>query len=130
MVLTCESSVEGGDRYFLAVVLQESCREVEAVINHLKPQVVFLELCSGRAAVLTGQESESASELEVSPGISEFLAAYEEAMKYRATVILGDRPAQITFQRTWENMPLWLKAECLYCFLRRRPAVPPSPEDL
>jgi pheromone shutdown protein TraB len=35
-----------------------------------------------------------ASKLEVFPG-SEFRVAYEEAMKYRGRVILGDRPVQV-----------------------------------
>ncbi|XP_057770366.1 uncharacterized protein LOC130990167 [Salvia miltiorrhiza] len=33
----------------------ESCQEVQAVIEFLKPQVVILELCSSRVAILTPQ---------------------------------------------------------------------------
>jgi hypothetical protein len=59
MVLTCESTAEGGscDVYLVgtAHVSQESCREVEAVISALKPQAVFLELCSSRLSILTPQ---------------------------------------------------------------------------
>uniref|UniRef100_A0A2P2K0C8 TraB domain-containing protein n=1 Tax=Rhizophora mucronata TaxID=61149 RepID=A0A2P2K0C8_RHIMU len=58
-VLSCESTAENGtcDVYLVgtAHVSQESCIEVQAVINSLKPQVVFLELCSSRVAVLTPQ---------------------------------------------------------------------------
>ncbi|EOX99165.1 TraB family protein isoform 2 [Theobroma cacao] len=128
MVLTCESSAEGGncDVYLVgtAHVSQESCREVEAVISFLKPQVVFLELCSSRVAVLTPQNlkvptmgemidmwkkkhnmfgilyswflAKVASKLEVFPG-SEFRVAFEEAMKYGGKVILGDRPVQTDY---------------------------------
>ncbi|PKI68611.1 hypothetical protein CRG98_011015 [Punica granatum] len=57
--LSCESSAEGGtcDVYVVgtAHVSQESCREVQAIISYLKPEVVFLELCSQRVAVLTPQ---------------------------------------------------------------------------
>ncbi|KHG23349.1 uncharacterized protein F383_30087 [Gossypium arboreum] len=107
MVLSCESSAEGGncDVYLVGTAhvslararhgfCLESCREVEAVISYLKPQVVFLELCSSRVAVLTPQNLKVASRLEVFPG-SEFRVAFEEAMKYGGKVILGDRPVQL-----------------------------------
>ncbi|RWW82478.1 hypothetical protein BHE74_00009060 [Ensete ventricosum] len=72
--LQCESSAEGGscDVYVVgtAHVSQESCKEVQAIISYLKPQ------------------------LEVFPG-SEFRVAFEEAMSYGGKVILGDRPVQL-----------------------------------
>ncbi|KAG0472506.1 hypothetical protein HPP92_017052 [Vanilla planifolia] len=59
MHLECESSVEGGhcDVYLVgtAHVSQDSCTEVQAVIRYLKPQAVFLELCSSRITILTPQ---------------------------------------------------------------------------
>ncbi|EXC23135.1 hypothetical protein L484_018266 [Morus notabilis] len=59
VVLSCESLAGRGicDVYLVgtAHVSMESCREVEAVISYLKPEVVFLELCSSRVAVLTPQ---------------------------------------------------------------------------
>ncbi|MBA0873296.1 hypothetical protein Goshw_000495 [Gossypium schwendimanii] len=181
MVLSCESSAEGGncDVYLvgtahvslararhgfcleeidilLLVLLQESCREVEAVISYLKPQVVFLELCSSRVAVLTPQNlkvptmaemvdmwkkkhnmfgilyswflAKVASRLEVFPG-SEFRVAFEEAMKYGGKVILGDRPVQVTLRRTWGKMPLWHKIKLLYSLLFQAVFLP-SPEEL
>ncbi|OMO60164.1 Pheromone shutdown, TraB [Corchorus capsularis] len=160
MVLTCESSAEGGncDVYLVgtAHVSQESCREVEAVISLLKPQVVFLELCSSRVAVLSPQNlkvptmaemidmwkkkhnmfgilyswflAKVASKLEVFPG-SEFRVAFEEAMKYGGKVILGDRPVQITLGRTWGKMPLWHKTKLLYSLLFQAVFLP-SPEEL
>ncbi|KAK4577324.1 hypothetical protein RGQ29_027729 [Quercus rubra] len=160
MALTCESTAEGGvcDVYLVgtAHVSQDSCREVEAIISYLKPQVVFLELCSSRVAVLTPQNikvptmgemvdmwkkkhnifgilyswflSKVASKLEVFPG-TEFRVAYEEAMKYGARVILGDRPVQITIRRTWAKMPLWHKIKLLYSLLFQAVFLP-SPEDL
>ncbi|XP_065620275.1 uncharacterized protein LOC111996073 isoform X2 [Quercus suber] len=132
LALTCESTAEGGvcDVYLVgtAHVSQESCREVEAIISYLKPQVVFLELCSSRVAVLTPQNIKVASKLEVFPG-TEFRVAYEEAMKYGARVILGDRPVQITIRRTWAKMPLWHKIKLLYSLLFQAVFLP-SPEDL
>ncbi|KAF7805818.1 traB domain-containing protein [Senna tora] len=160
VVLTCESAAEGGvcDVYLVgtAHVSQESCREVEAIINFLKPQVVFLELCSSRVSVLTPQNlkvptmgemiammkkkhnifgvlyswflAKVASKLEVFPG-SEFRVAYEEAMKYGGKVILGDRPVQITIWRTWRKMPLWHKTKLLYSLLFQAIFLP-SPDDL
>ncbi|KAL6553568.1 hypothetical protein OROGR_007410 [Orobanche gracilis] len=108
----------------------ESCKEVQDVIDFLKPQVVFLELCGSRVAVLEPQNfkqvptmgemvgmwkkkqnlfgilyswflAKVASKLEVFPG-AEFRVAYEEAAKYGARVILGDRPVHL--HHITENM--------------------------
>ncbi|KAH6764677.1 TraB family protein, partial [Perilla frutescens var. frutescens] len=123
----------------------KSCREVKALIEFLKPQVVFLELCSSRRSVLRATEKikvptmakmvdvwkknqnpfgilfslflvKAASKLEVVPG-AEFRVAYEEAVKYGGKVILGDRPVQITLQRTWAAMSLWHKTKLIYSLL-------------
>ncbi|KAK8486455.1 hypothetical protein V6N11_045117 [Hibiscus sabdariffa] len=123
---------------------QESCREVEAVISYLKPQVVFLELCSSRVGAFNTRNlkdlkvpsvvemvemwgknhnlfailyirhlAKIARLLEVVSG-SEFRVAYEEARKYGANVILGDRPNHLkdmdgddkqTLQEMKENFP-------------------------
>ncbi|KAL1562389.1 traB domain-containing protein-like [Salvia divinorum] len=158
--LTCESAAHGGvcDVYLVgtAHVSTESCQEVQAVIEFLKPQVVFLELCSSRVTILTPQNfkvpttgemvdmwkknqnlfgilyswflAKVASQLEVLPG-AEFRVAYEEAMKYGGKVILGDRPVQITLRRTWAKMPLWHKIKLLYSLLFQAVFLPNS-EDL
>ncbi|KAH1220851.1 TraB domain-containing protein [Glycine max] len=132
LVLSCESAAEGGvcDVYLVgtAHVSEESSREVQAIVNFLKPQVVFLELCSSRVAVLTLQNLKIASKLEVFPG-SEFRVAYEEAIKYGGRVILGDRPVQITLRRTWSKMPLWHKTKLLYSLLFQAVFLPSS-DDL
>ncbi|KAL5573270.1 hypothetical protein UlMin_022867 [Ulmus minor] len=160
VALTCESSAEGGvcDVYLVgtAHVSMDSCREVEAIISSLKPEVVFLELCSSRVAVLTPQNlkvptmgemvemwkrkhnlfailyswflAKVASKLEVFPG-AEFRVAYEEAMKYGGRVILGDRPVQITVRRTWGKMPLRHKIKLLYSLFFQAVFLP-SAEDL
>ncbi|CAN6571626.1 unnamed protein product [Malus baccata var. baccata] len=150
VALTCKSTAKGSicDVYLVGTyhISAKSCREVEAVISHLKPEVVFLELCSSRVAALTPPNlkdlkeltmeemiemwkknhnafeiygwilSKVLSELEVFPG-SEFAVAYEEARKYGGKVILGDRPVQITVGRTWAMMPLWHKIKLLYSLL-------------
>ncbi|TKY66952.1 TraB domain-containing protein [Spatholobus suberectus] len=160
LVLSCESAAEGGvcDVYLVgtAHVSEESSREVQAIVNFLKPQVVFLELCSSRVAVLTLQNlkvptmgemitmlkkkhnmfevlygwflAKIASKLEVFPG-SEFRVAYEEAIKYGGRVILGDRPVQITLRRTWNKMPLWHKTKLLYSLFFQAVFLPSS-DDL
>ncbi|KAK4492994.1 hypothetical protein RD792_000033 [Penstemon davidsonii] len=126
VTITCDSAADGGvcDVYLVgtAHVSKESCQEVQAVIDYLKPQVVFLELCSSRIPVLTPHNlkvptmgemlemwkknqnlfgilyswflAKVASKLEVLPG-AEFRVAYEEAMKYGGKVILGDRPVEL-----------------------------------
>ncbi|OVA11162.1 SWAP/Surp [Macleaya cordata] len=161
VVLECESSAEGGScRVHLvgtAHVSQESCKEVQAVISYLKPQVVFLELCSSRVPILSPQNLEVptmremidmwkkkkmntfgilyswmlakvAHKLEVFPG-SEFRVAYEEAMKYGGKVVLGDRPVQITLRRTWAKMTMWHKVKFIYSIVFQAIFLP-SPEDL
>ncbi|XP_042483164.1 traB domain-containing protein-like [Macadamia integrifolia] len=161
VMLECESSAEGGscDVYLVgtAHVSQESCREVQAIISHLKPQVVFLELCSSRITVLAPQNlqvptmkemidmwqkkkmnmfgilyswflAKLANKLEVFPG-SEFRVAFEQAMQYGGKVILGDRPVHVTLRRTWGKMSLWHKAKFLYSILFQAIFLP-SPEDL
>ncbi|XP_031478396.1 uncharacterized protein LOC116249275 [Nymphaea colorata] len=143
--LECESSAPGGVCRICLVgtahVSKESCDEVQAIINLLKPQVVFLELCSNRVAFLSPNVqqvqslremvdiwkkgemnlfgllyswffSKVANQLEVTPG-AEFRTAYEAAISYGARVILGDRPIKVTLRRTWGLMPLWQKIKLL-----------------
>ncbi|KAL0797382.1 hypothetical protein Bca101_052556 [Brassica carinata] len=59
VILTCESTGESGscDVYLIgtAHVSKESCREVQAVISILKPEAVFVELCSSRLSILKPQ---------------------------------------------------------------------------
>ncbi|XP_058210666.1 uncharacterized protein LOC131323064 [Rhododendron vialii] len=160
--LLCKSTADGGicEVYVIgtAHVSKESCQEVKAVIGFIKPQVVFLELCPSRKAVLFPQNlkvptmrdmvemwktqrdifgilyswflAKVASKLEVCPG-SEFRVACEEALKYddNVQVKLGDRPVQITLQRTWAKMPLWHKIKLLYSVVFQAFFLPSS-EDL
>ncbi|GAB2285289.1 hypothetical protein Dimus_019743 [Dionaea muscipula] len=147
MVLSCDNADGGNCDVYLvgtAHVSEESCREVQAVISYLKPEAVFLELCSSRVAILTLRDlkvptmnemidmwrkkqnlfgvvyswflAKVADKLEVLPG-SEFRVAFDEARKCGSKVILGDRPVQVTLRRTWVKMPLWHKMKLLYSFL-------------
>ncbi|KAL6609708.1 hypothetical protein ACP70R_039677 [Stipagrostis hirtigluma subsp. patula] len=165
--LECETSPEaaaaglgGTCRVYVvgtAHVSQESCDQVKAVINYLKPQAVFLELCASRVSILAPQNlqvptinemidmwkkkkmntfgilyswflAKVASQLDVLPG-AEFRVAFEEAMSYGGKVILGDRPVQITLRRTWGSMSLWHRAKFLYYILFQSIFLP-SPEEL
>ncbi|KAK7312733.1 hypothetical protein VNO77_36823 [Canavalia gladiata] len=157
LVLSCESTAEGGvcDVYVVGTchVSKESCRQVQAIVNFLKPQVVFLELCQSRVGTLTRKNlkvptvgemltmlkkkhglfsvlycrlfAQIGSELEVIPG-SEFRVAYEEAMKYGGRVALGDRPIQITLRRMWSKMPLRHKTKLLCSLLLTTVFLPSS----
>ncbi|XP_050380170.1 uncharacterized protein LOC126797565 [Argentina anserina] len=159
VVLTCESAAASGvcDVHLVgtAHVSVESCREVEEVISYLKPEVVFLELCSSRVAVLSPQNlkiptagemldmwkknhnafgilyswflAKVASQLEVYPG-AEFRVGYDEAKKYGGKIILGDRPVQITLRRTWAKMPLWHKIKLIYSILFQAVFLPDTEE--
>ncbi|CAN0896985.1 TraB domain-containing protein [Linum grandiflorum] len=160
VVLNCQSTAESGscDVYLVgtAHVSEESCREVEAIIRYLKPEVVFLELCASRVTVLTPQTikvpttgemvemwkkkhnlfgilyswflAKVASKLKVFPG-AEFRVAYEEANKYGGKVVLGDRPVQVTLRRTWFKMPIWHKTKLVYSLLFQAVFLS-SPEEL
>ncbi|GAB2233827.1 hypothetical protein Droror1_Dr00003056 [Drosera rotundifolia] len=139
-----------------AHVSQDSCREVQAIISHLEPEVVFLELCASRVAILSFRDlkiptmnemidmwrknqnlfgiiyswflAKVADKLEVLPG-SEFRVAFDEAKKCCSKVILGDRPVQITLRRTWAKMPLWHKIKLVHSFLFQAFFLP-NAEDL
>ncbi|XP_057795192.1 uncharacterized protein LOC131011397 isoform X4 [Salvia miltiorrhiza] len=56
-MLTCDSAANGGVCHVYLVgtthFCPESCRQVRDVIQFLKPQVVFLELCARRSGILT-----------------------------------------------------------------------------
>lgn len=55
--------------------------------------------------------------LDVRPG-EEFRVAFREARAVGAQVVLGDRPASITFARTWAALGGWQKARLLASLLR------------
>ncbi|KAL0732341.1 hypothetical protein Bca4012_008550 [Brassica carinata] len=154
VILTCESSGENGscDVYLIGTAhvskiwfLEESCREVKEIISFLKPEAVFVELCASRVSILQPQSvklfaysgmvlcfatldsNHIASQLEVFPG-TEFRVAYEEALKYGGSVILGDRPVQITLKRTWAKMPLWHKVKFIYSLMFQAVFLPSAEE--
>ncbi|CAA7049560.1 unnamed protein product [Microthlaspi erraticum] len=140
MVLTCESTEEGGscDVYLAgtAHVSQESCREVEAVVSFIKPQVPtnseMIDMWKKNHNIFGIAYgyflATIASRLEVFPG-AEFRVAYEEANKYGGEVFLGDRPVEITLKRAWGKMPLWHKVKFLYSIVSQAFFLP-KPEDI
>ncbi|KAH0905656.1 hypothetical protein HID58_037483 [Brassica napus] len=117
VILTCESIGNNGscDVYLIGTdhTSKESCRQVQAIISILKPEVVFLELCCRRMSALQSQ-TVKISIKDVDVYGDEFRVAYEEALKYGGKVVLGDRHQEITFKRTWAKMPLWLKVKCIF----------------
>ncbi|ONK74710.1 uncharacterized protein A4U43_C03F9340 [Asparagus officinalis] len=158
--LECESSAEGGSCSVYLVgtahVSNESCKEVQAIITYLKPQVVFLELCPSRVSILNPQTlqvptmsemidmwkskrmnmfgiiyswflAKVADKLETFPG-AEFRVAFEEARSYGAKVILGDRPIQITLRRTWGKMSRWHRMKFIFYTLFQAVCLPSAEE--
>ncbi|XP_065869347.1 uncharacterized protein [Euphorbia lathyris] len=145
VVLTCESTVEGGscDVYMIGTShdKQESCKQIQAVIQSLKPQVVFLELCCQRMNLLTSQNAEvptmghmiesskkkhlnlfgiflvwskAQAQCQVGVNCCEFRVACEEVIAYDGEICLGDRHQEITNGRAWARMHLWLKLKAIY----------------
>ncbi|EOA28997.1 hypothetical protein CARUB_v10025250mg [Capsella rubella] len=144
MVLTCESTAEGG-----------SCDVYLVGTAHVS-QVVFVELCISRMSLLEPQTSKEvptvmemigmwkrdhnlfgivygwllakiAKKLEVVPG-AEFRVACEAAEKYGGKVFFGDRPVQVTLMRTWGKMPLWHKIKLVYSIVSQAVFLPKSEE--
>ncbi|XP_057802006.1 uncharacterized protein LOC131017311 isoform X2 [Salvia miltiorrhiza] len=130
VMLTCDSSADGGICNVYLIGSNHACpkswEEIRAAVRFLKPEVVFLELCSSRDYLLGREEikvptmremvekwkknqklswilfdwytTKRWSRLEVEDD-GDFQAANDEAKKYGAKVILGDRPIDITNQR-------------------------------
>ncbi|MCO5591707.1 hypothetical protein L7F22_045698 [Adiantum nelumboides] len=148
-ILSCGSEAPGGSCHVYLIgtahVSEESCREVQAAVHLLKPQVVFLELCQKRTSVLQRTPfvvptmsdmilswkqrktnmlgivyswflAKVAAKLDVRPG-AEFRAAYEEALACGAKVVLGDRDVEVTLRRTWAKMTLWYKTKFIFVLL-------------
>lgn len=142
-IFSCRSESLGGTCHVYVIgtahVSEESCREVQAAVHLIKPEVVFLELCHKRTSVLQRTPfvvptmsdmismwkqrktnmlgivyswflAKVAAKLDVRPG-AEFRAAYEEALACGAKVVLGDRDIEVTLRRTWGKMSVWNKTK-------------------
>ncbi|XP_057796642.1 uncharacterized protein LOC131012672 [Salvia miltiorrhiza] len=108
-MLTCESAARGGvcTVYLIGTSHRspKSCQEVKQLIRLIKPEAVLVELCPSRAKYLKPKTGESNTR-------GEFQVAYEEANKYGAKFVLGDRPKEITLRRLRVMASLW--DVCLY----------------
>lgn len=136
--------VHGDTTYYLvgtAHVSQRSVDEVRAVIDHVKPDVVAVELCKGRHDALTtdsafrnldvfkvvregrtlyllahlalaSYQRRIGASLGVKPG-AELLAAVQAAQERGIPVELIDRDINITLKRTWANLGLWKRSTLL-----------------
>jgi len=130
-----------------AHVSRASVIEVCEVIRFIKPNLIFLELCRSRVPLLVTPELPSNTpltltqtlsnatkigifpallsyfysgikdKLKITPG-AEFKAAFDEARKLQATVVLGDRPVEITLKRTWANLSFYEKLKFIYTLLK------------
>ncbi|XP_057802011.1 uncharacterized protein LOC131017317 [Salvia miltiorrhiza] len=113
----------------------KSWEEVRAAVQFLKPEVVFLEFCSNREHILRREKikvptiremvemwkknnklswilykwcfAKCMSRFNVEHTCGDFRAGNEEAKKYGAKVILGDRPQDITDQRYIAKTSIW-----------------------
>ncbi|GAB2262077.1 hypothetical protein Droror1_Dr00003074 [Drosera rotundifolia] len=117
-------------------VSQDSCREVQAIISHLEPEIRTMNEMIDMwrknqnlfGIIFIWFLAKVADKLEVLPG-SEFRVAFGEAKKCCSKMFLGDRPVQITLWRTWAKMPLWHKIKLVHYFLFA-PFFLPNAEDL
>jgi pheromone shutdown protein TraB len=124
-------------------VLEKSVKEVEAVIERERPDVVAVELCEARYRALKGEVSELSpkellssgnpfllithwllayvqrkmgAELGIEPG-ADMLAAIKKAEELGTEIALIDRPIQITMQRFWKKMRFWEKLKMLFSII-------------
>ncbi|XP_057802016.1 uncharacterized protein LOC131017320 isoform X2 [Salvia miltiorrhiza] len=149
VMLTCDSSADGGVCNVYLVGSNHHCpkywEEVRATVQFLKPEVVFLELCSKRNGILMRKNPKVPTMREMAEMwkqnhklswilyywcmtkrgsrfehtiCGDFRAANEEAKKYGAKVILGDRPIHLNgkydahawdqyHQETAKSDPAW-----------------------
>ncbi|MCB1149013.1 MAG: TraB/GumN family protein [Chlamydiia bacterium] len=128
-----------------AHVSQKSAEEARRVIEEIKPDSVAVELCekrfealtsdgrwkemdifqvlkSGKAAfvlaqlLMTGFYQRLADKLGVKPG-AEQIEAIEAAKEIDATLVLADRPLDITLKRVWRSLSLWEKMKAMTALL-------------
>lgn len=104
-----------------AVVFLELCHQRENLLTadasemrkKLTWQQTYEKLVSGQENVFGVLYSSAlrdiSEELEVLPG-EEFRGAYESARRTGCTVVLGDRPLNITLSRMWHGLRLYEKA--------------------
>jgi len=124
-------------------VLEKSVKEVEAVIEREKPDIVAVELDEGRYNALKGEMKELSpkemlsagnpflilthwllayvqrkmgAELGIEPG-ADMLAAINKAEELGCKIALIDRPIQITMQRFWKKMRFWEKLKMLFSII-------------
>ena len=127
-----------------AHVSRASCDDVAAAITALRPQVVLVELCSERSAMLRSDASKAeARSLASALGDwrsgrvtllmalyswmlgqagdaletapgEEFRVAVAAAASVGAKVVLGDRPVSITLARTWAALSPWHRCRFLF----------------
>lgn len=128
-----------------AHVSKESCEDTALLIRKVRPDIVFVELCCERQAVLQMHHLKEpvvsdiikelrkgrvtlfqavygwllgrvGAGLDVVPG-EEFRVAVKEAHAVGARVVLGDRPLSITLARLWGALSLWEKWRLLSSLL-------------
>jgi pheromone shutdown-related protein TraB len=138
---------EGSTYYLLgtAHVSETSVREVEELIEKLKPDAVCVELCQTRYRALTDEtqwekldifrvvrqgkmlfllaqlaigayQRRLGAKLGIKPG-AELLAAAKKAEAEGARVVLVDRDIQATLKRTWARLGFFKKASLLAVIL-------------
>jgi pheromone shutdown-related protein TraB len=131
--------VDGRTLYIVgtAHVSEESVREVELVIDQVRPDTVCVELCEPRYQALTDEsrwrkldifkvilegktlfllanlaigayQRRLGAKLGIKPG-AELLAAVKKAEAVGAQVKLIDRDISVTLRRTWGNIRFWKK---------------------
>ena len=131
--------VERGDKKLYLVgtahISLNSVREVEAVIDTVRPDTVCVELCKMRHEAMTDEsrwrrldifqvlkqkkamflmanlalsayQRRLGAQLGVKPG-AELMAGVQRAEAVGAQLVLADRDIQVTLKRTWANLGFW-----------------------
>mmetsp|Transcript_44335 Transcript_44335/g.139883 ORF Transcript_44335/g.139883 Transcript_44335/m.139883 type:complete len:721 (-) Transcript_44335:1713-3875(-) len=150
----------GGTVYLVgtAHVSSKSCEDVRKALQSIRPQIVAVELCEARRAMLFHIPPESltfaaimskmkdkdsnlfsllyswflsnvSTRLEVAPG-EEFRVAYEESKKLSppSSFLLIDRPVHITVARMWAGITTWEKLKLCWMLVRETLLIPSADE--
>jgi len=92
---------------------EEISPEAPSVWNQLSAGVKNKNGSQTLHALLSHAMKSMTKDLKIQSG-TELKAAAEEAMKIQAKILLGDRPIEITFKRTWARLSSWEKLK-IFC---------------
>jgi pheromone shutdown protein TraB len=107
-----------GQRVYLlgtSHVSQKSCEITKELISHLKPAVVFIEICKERMPMILDMvENDKNQENHIDfhdtsivESGSDLKTAFVTGLQFNSRIVLGDRLGRVTLQRVYHGHSLW-----------------------